>query len=85
VRYQGGLAGIAGRPAEQMALKPGATLGELIEAIWQRRPALKAAALPDGGSVASMVRWFVNGRAQSLDAPLHAGDEVSVIPGAAGG
>lgn len=84
MRYQGLLAQAAGCAGEQVALPAGATLRELAEVLWARRPALAQAGAAQEGGV-SMVRWAVNNRVAGMSTPLADGDEVLLFAGAAGG
>ena len=85
MHYAGMLAGRSGRQREQVALPAGATLADLMAEIWARYPALKAIAQPEGGGLASMIRWLVNSRNVAGDTRLADGDQITLLPGAGGG
>ena len=66
-----------GAPVVTVDLGPGATAGDVLTALCARYPAL----VPYVPSL----RVAVNGAYARSDEPVHAGDEVAVIPPVAGG
>ena len=62
---------------------------ELINALDRKCPGIKSRICDDAGNVRRFVNLFRNSTdirtEQNLDTPLHAGDEVSIIPAIAGG
>jgi sulfur-carrier protein len=67
----------------------GETVGELLDALDQQYPGLKAQICDDDGRIRRFVNVFVNGRnvrdADGEETPLRPGDEVGVMPAMAGG
>ena len=68
---------------------PGATIGELIDALTQRHPTLRQQLLTDGGELNRFVNVYVNGQdvryLQGLETPVADRDEVRLLPAMAGG
>jgi molybdopterin converting factor subunit 1 len=65
-----------GLPTIELALPPGATVGDAVQ---------RVTALPGGDRVPPAPLVAVNERYASLDQRLAAGDEVAIIPPVAGG
>ena len=65
-----------GRPALDLALPVGSTVGDAVR---------RVVALPGGDRVPPSPLVAVNERYASLDQPLASGDEVALIPPVAGG
>ena len=67
----------------------GETIGECIENISQKFPGLKARLLDENGNVSEAIIIFLNGdNINALEGPatqVKEGDEISIIPLAAGG
>ena len=67
----------------------GATLRQIIEAMEEEYPGIKARLCDDKGDLRSFVNIYINGEdvrfLSGIDSPLNPGDEVSIIPAVAGG
>lgn len=67
----------------------GATVRELLDHLGAESPGLTARIVGDDGDVREFLNIFVNGTdiryEDSLDTPVRAGDEVSIVPSIAGG
>ena len=67
----------------------GATLRQIIEAMEEKYPGIKARLCDDKGDLRSFVNIYINGEdvrfLSGIDSPLNPGDEVSIIPAVAGG
>lgn len=77
VRFLGPSADVVGHMEAEYALREPATLGMLIELIGARYPKLVERA--------GAVRFAINTEYAEISQPLHAGDEVAVIPPVSGG
>ena len=77
----------AGGATEAQA--PGATVGEVLEALYAEHGELRERISDADGGVRRFVNIFVNGEdirfLKHLDTPLKAGDELSIVPAIAGG
>jgi molybdopterin synthase sulfur carrier subunit len=74
---------------EKVVTSAGSTIGELLANLDRDYPGLKSGLFDDAGELRQFVNVYVNdedirylGR---LDAPLAAGDTVSILPAVAGG
>jgi len=65
-----------GRSSVDLALGPGATVGDVVQRLGE---------LPGSGELPPRPLVAVNQSYAAYDAELHAGDEVAVIPPVAGG
>jgi len=78
-----------GESAVEVSLADGATLGELLDALADVKPALCRRIRDEQGELRRYVNVYVDGedarRAGGLAAPLPAGAEVLVLPSVAGG
>ena len=67
----------------------GATIGEIIAALEQSYPGIKARICDDSGKVRRFVNIFANDEdirfLENLDTPVAEGDEISIVPAIAGG
>jgi molybdopterin synthase sulfur carrier subunit len=67
----------------------GNTVGEAIASLGRQFPGLKEKIQDDSGGLSGMVGIYVNGEhinyRQGLDTPLTEGNELSLLPAAAGG
>jgi molybdopterin synthase sulfur carrier subunit len=67
----------------------GATLRQIIEAMEEKYPGIKARLCDDKDDLRSFVNIYINGEdvrfLSGIDSPLNPGDEVSIIPAVAGG
>ena len=67
----------------------GENLGAAITALDEAYPGIAARVLDEGGEIRRFVNVFINGEdvrfLSGLQTPLHAGDEVSIVPAVAGG
>ena len=67
----------------------GATLRQIIEAMEEKYPGIKARLCDDKGDLRNFVNIYINGEdvrfLSGIDSPLNPGDEVSIIPAVAGG
>jgi len=67
----------------------GATVGEVLRALGREHPELRQRLLDDDGRLRRYVTFFLNGEdvrhAGGADAPVAAGDELTVVPALSGG
>ncbi len=67
----------------------GSTVGELVDALAERYPALRAQLLADGGELNRFVNVYVNGQdvryLDGLETAVSDRDEVRILPAMAGG
>ena len=75
---------------EQTAVEiPGATVGEVLDVLWERFPKLKSRVLDQAGSFHPSLLLFQNGRKLSRSGfqnlPVHDGDHLEIIALAEGG
>ncbi len=67
----------------------GDTLKQIIEAMEEQYPGIKARLCDDKGDLRSFVNIYINGEdvrfLSGIDSPVNSGDEVSIIPAVAGG
>ncbi|MDQ3695011.1 MAG: MoaD/ThiS family protein [Chloroflexota bacterium] len=74
---------------EAKVVSTGATVNELLDNLDAGYPGLGERLRDDDGQIRRFVNIFVNGsnirELQGADSPLHAGDEVGIIPAMAGG
>lgn len=74
--------------AEEVMVE-GSTVGAIVEQLEQSHPGIKERLCDDTGKVRRFVNLFVNGDdirfLNSLDTPVKAGDELSIVPAIAGG
>jgi MoaD family protein len=67
----------------------GATVGEVVDALSERYPSLRAQLLTDGGELNRFVNVYVNGQdvryLGGLATEVAKGDEVRILPAMAGG
>ena len=67
----------------------GDTLKQIIEAMEEQQPGIKARLCDDKGDLRSFVNIYINGEdvrfLSGIDSPVDSGDEVSIIPAVAGG
>tara|TARA_Y100000588_G_scaffold68625_2_gene69888 strand:- start:6239 stop:6514 length:276 start_codon:yes stop_codon:yes gene_type:complete len=67
----------------------GDTLKQIIEAMEEQYPGIKARLCDDKGDLRSFVNIYINGEdvrfLSGIDSPVDSGDEVSIIPAVAGG
>ena len=67
----------------------GDTLKQIIEAMEEQYPGIKASLCDDKGDLRSFVNIYINGEdvrfLSGIDSPVNSGDEVSIIPAVAGG
>ncbi|MGY2977392.1 sulfur-carrier protein [Thermostichus sp. OS-CIW-31] len=67
----------------------GSTIRELLDALEQRCPGIKARLCDEKGELRRFVNFYVNSEdirfLKGCDTPLQDGDEVSIVPAVAGG
>ena len=67
----------------------GDTMKQIIEAMEEQYPGIKARLCDDKGDLRSFVNIYINGEdvrfLSGIDSPVDSGDEVSIIPAVAGG
>jgi MoaD family protein len=68
---------------------PGETIGDAVQALVGRHPALESQLLTDDGQLHRFVNVYLNGRdvryLEGLDTPVGARDEIRLLPAIAGG
>ena len=73
---------------ESQATVDGTTVGEVLDALYERYVELRSRIAEDGG-LRRFVNVYVNGEdirfLQDKDTPVKQGDEVSIVPAIAGG
>jgi molybdopterin synthase sulfur carrier subunit len=84
------LAEAAGERRIEVDVPPGATVGDALAALLDRRPDLEAEILDDGGELHDHIQVLQNGRnpfvtAEGLDTDLDGGDELALFPPVSGG
>jgi molybdopterin synthase sulfur carrier subunit len=90
VNFYATLRPIVGGRTVEVELPAGATVRDLVAALVERWPPLRAQLLDQHGELYRHVHVFVNGRDAPMrpggvDAPLAPGDTVDVFPAVAGG
>lgn len=67
----------------------GTTLGAVLESLFERHPRLRSRVLDETGAVRRFVNVYVGddevGRGVGLQAPVHDGQTVHILPSVAGG
>lgn len=80
---------MVGKRFLDVPFEDGGTVRELIDAIGQADPALKTKMLDKNGELSGVVHVMVDGRnvmwLQGMDTIIRAGDDIALIPPAAGG
>jgi MoaD family protein len=80
---------LAGGSTLDVAFTPGGTVRDLVAAIAAACPPLGAKMLNGEGELSGLVSVLVEGRnvewLDGMDTVIHAGDEIALIPPAAGG
>lgn len=90
VRFYATFRPIVGGKEAGVAVPDGASVGELLDAILARWPALREHLIRPDGGLSKRANLFVDGRAvrflpEGLDTPLAAGAEIDCFPAVAGG
>lgn|GEM_PF-590594 len=89
VSFYATLRQLVGTKTVEFDLPGGATARELLDAVGERFPAVKALIWNDDGSLGDYIKVFVDGREirhlQMLDTPVPGGAQVDIFPPAAGG
>lgn len=80
---------LAGIKEAELDVEPPATVGLMLNALFDKYPDLRSEVLNDAGRLKEYVSILVNGRnARHLmneDTALHEGDEIALFPPVAGG
>lgn len=90
VRFYATFRPIVGGKHAEVSVQAGATLGDLLEAILARWPALREHLVRPDGGLSKRANLFVDGRAvrflpDGLDTPLDPEAEIDCFPAVAGG
>jgi len=89
VRLFANYQGLTGAKEVELDVKPPATVGLMLNALFGKHPNLRSEVLDDAGGLKQFVSILVNGRdARHLmneDTILHDGDEIALFPPVAGG
>lgn len=90
VRFYATFRPIVGARHAEVAVPRGARVGDLLDAILVRWPALREHLVRPDGGLSKRANLFVDGRAvrflpAGLDTPLEAGQEIDCFPAVAGG
>ncbi|GAB4476053.1 MAG: MoaD family protein [Anaerolineae bacterium] len=80
---------LAGARELQVSLEPGQSVRHLVQAVAAAAPRIGEKMLDEQGELTGVVHIFINGRniqwLQGLDTIIEEGDEITLIPPAAGG
>ena len=80
---------LAGERDIEVALPDGAVVRDILNRLGELRPILAERLLDEDGNIPRSVNVFVNGRdirdLSGLNTPVTPGDEVTILPPAAGG
>jgi molybdopterin synthase sulfur carrier subunit len=80
---------LAGERDIEVALPDGAVVRDILNRLGELQPILAERLLDEDGNIPPSVNVFVNGRdirdLSGLDTPVTPGDEVTILPPAAGG
>lgn len=83
------LAEVGGDRRVEVAVEPGDTVGDALDALLADRPALRERVLTDDGEVQDHINLLRNGRnvahEDGLETELEAGDELAMFPPVSGG
>jgi molybdopterin synthase sulfur carrier subunit len=84
------LAESAGDREVDVAVEPGSTVGDALDALFENRPALADRVLDEDGDIRESVNLLRNGRnvrtaEEGLDTELSEGDELALFPPVSGG
>ena len=90
VSFYATLRPVVGQKTVDIPLPEGATVGELLEAVLTRWPALRELLLDDRGHLSRHVHIFVDGRSHAhlpdaLATPLTGTEKLDIFPAVAGG
>ncbi|GIW19028.1 MAG: molybdopterin synthase sulfur carrier subunit [Tepidiforma sp.] len=89
VNFYATLRPLAGGKTVEFDLPPGATAGDLLRAVGDRFPEIRALLWTETGELGDYIKVFVDGREirhlQLLATPVPPGAEVDIFPPAAGG
>ena len=83
VRLRGPLKRLAGDRAEHAI--DGESVGELLAALERSHPAARGWILDERGVLRRHINVFVNGELGSQETPVHADDQIEVLPAISGG
>jgi len=90
VHFYATLRPIVGEKTVDIPLPEGATVGDLLDAILRRWPALRELLLDERGHLSRHVHIFVDGRShahlpEALATPLTGAEQLDIFPAVAGG